>query len=286
MGAIGSTLLAWVADVTEEQQRTLAMAVVGASVGLSFFLAMLLGPLINELYSLSGIFWFTAVLALFGLVWVILAPSPPQSPRSQLNFRHSLKRVCLDPNLVRMNLGVLLLHAILAAMFLYIPSQAIDTLALAEQDLWLFYTIILLIAVLLMAVMMTLARWWVREKQMMLLAVALLVTSQILLLIFGQHPAGFVIAMIIFFTAFTSVEALIPAWISKQISKQGKGMAMGIYSSLQFLGVFGGHLGGILYNSGKITLFCLALCLVFLWLASGIIEKIANQNQEESLGGA
>ncbi|QLH42358.1 MAG: MFS transporter [Coxiellaceae bacterium] len=56
IGAVGSTIMALVADLTRVEHRTRAMAILGVSIGFTFTLAMILGPLLNAWISVPGIF--------------------------------------------------------------------------------------------------------------------------------------------------------------------------------------------------------------------------------------
>ena len=61
-GAIASVVLALLADLTREEQRTKAVALVGSSIGFSFLLALMLGPILDTVIGLSGIFWSMGLL--------------------------------------------------------------------------------------------------------------------------------------------------------------------------------------------------------------------------------
>ena len=79
MGAISGAVLALAADVTREEQRPKVMATIGATIGLSFAVSMIAGPALAAVGGLSAIFWFTAALALFGIVIVLtLVPTASQ----------------------------------------------------------------------------------------------------------------------------------------------------------------------------------------------------------------
>ena len=55
-GAISAAIMALLSDQTREQHRTKAMATIGMSIGVSFAVAMVAGPLLNQAYGLSGQF--------------------------------------------------------------------------------------------------------------------------------------------------------------------------------------------------------------------------------------
>ena len=125
-GAIASTIMALVADVTTEEQRTKAMAIIGASIGASFALALVLGPVVAGLAGLSGVFYLTALLAVVGiLIVVLLVPSPtPLVGIAATGPRGPYIRGALsDPTLLRLNFGVFTLHFVLMASFLIVPQM-------------------------------------------------------------------------------------------------------------------------------------------------------------------
>ncbi|MGH8307884.1 MAG: MFS transporter, partial [Gammaproteobacteria bacterium] len=76
-GAVGSATLALAADLTREEHRTKAMAIIGMTIGASFGLAVVVGPVLNGWIGVPGIFWLTAVLAVCGIgVLYVLVPQP------------------------------------------------------------------------------------------------------------------------------------------------------------------------------------------------------------------
>ena len=63
-GAIAGAIMALATDVTREQQRAKVMAIIGIAIGFSFYIAVVIGPLIAESLGLAGVFWVTGILAL------------------------------------------------------------------------------------------------------------------------------------------------------------------------------------------------------------------------------
>ena len=76
-GAIASTLLALVSDLTRVEQRTKSMALIGVAIASSFGLALLIGPILFNLYGAKSIFIFSTLSGLIGL-WILftIIPSP------------------------------------------------------------------------------------------------------------------------------------------------------------------------------------------------------------------
>ncbi len=265
-GAIASTVMALVADLTREEQRTKAMALVGISIGLSFAVAMVLGPVVAAMGGLAGVFWFTAVLAAVGIAIVILlVPTPHsaigdhQEEGARLEF---IGRGFVDESLVRLNFGVFVLHFILVACFLVVPSVLEQTFGVGREQHWLVYLTVLLLSVFGMVPLMILAERGKRPRQMFLLGITLIFAA-VSLLDFTSTTLVFYGGLFLFFVGFNYLEATLPSLVSKTVFAGGKGTAMGVYSSCQFMGAFAGGAGGgwLLDNfgSGVLTGACLIL---------------------------
>ena len=271
-GAIASTVMALVADLTRDEQRTKAMALVGMSIGLSFALALVLGPAVASLGGLSAVFWFTAVLGLGGIGIVLaLVPTP------QLGLQHEdvgarrglFVRSLQDAGLMRLNFSVFALHFILMALFLLVPGLLQDVAGLERDRHWLVYLPTLALSILGMVPMMILAERKGYLRGMFLLGIALLLLS---IAVLSSAPgAAFVfLGMCLFFVGFNYLEATLPSLVSKMVFPGGKGTALGVYASCQFLGAFaGGAVGGALLKSAGtsgLVLCCVALTLVWILL--------------------
>jgi MFS family permease len=265
-GAIASTVMALVADLTREEQRTKAMALVGISIGLSFAVAMVLGPVVASVGGLAGVFWFTAVLAAVGIgIVILLVPTPHsatgdhQEEGARLGF---IGRGLVDAGLVRLNFGVFVLHFILVACFLVLPGVLEQTFGVGREQYWMVYLPVLLLSVVGMVPLMSLAERGKRPRQMFLLGIALIFAA-IGVLGFTATNLLFYGGLWLFFVGFNYLEATLPSLVSKTVFAGGKGTAMGVYSSCQFMGAFAGGAGGgwLLdhLGSGVLTGVCLAL---------------------------
>ncbi len=273
-GAIGSTTLAMVADLTRDENRTKAMAGVGLTIGLAFSVAMALGPLINHWFHLQGIFYFTAFLALAGIV--LLFTTVPNPKRIPIQHTESIgikfKRVLKNKALLQLDFGIFASHAILTATFLGIPILLTHFLQLSQIHQIFFYLLILFLSFMLMIPWIIIAEKKRRMKQILLGAIAILGVSQLIFLKSHQSLMSVGITLVLFFTAFTLLEASLPSLVSKIAPIRSKGTAMGVYSASQFFGIFiGGSLGGWLlgrYQLHGIYIFCLLLVVLWLLIAA------------------
>ncbi|MBS3804485.1 MAG: MFS transporter [Oleiphilaceae bacterium] len=270
-GAIASVLMALLSDLTREEERTKAMALVGVSIGLSFSVSLVLGPLIGNRFGLSGIFFFTAALALIALILVHRAVPQPHLAASHSNSlpaRAMLGRVLTDGRLLRLDFGIFALHLVLTAMFLVVPSLLIDKVGLASDSHWWLYLTVVVASFFAMVPFIILG-----EKKRQMKAVLCGAITLLLLAIVGLAAAsptivsiGFV--LFLFFMAFNLLEASLPSLISKESNASSKGTAMGVYSTSQFSGAFiGGALGGILLQSfGFNGVLAMMAVVLVLWL--------------------
>lgn len=274
-GAIGSTLLALAADLTPDERRSQAMALLGLTIALSFFVSLIVGPLLNAWLQLSGIFWLIAVLALLGLVLLHTAvPNPPQliASTEPVQRWHTLR----DPALRRLYVGIFALHAILTSCFVALPIVLQHTLHMTQHAQTEFYLIVLVLAFVCMTPAIIFAEKKRCLRRVLRGAVLLLCSA---LLGFALCPATSLsvgLCALAFFTAFTWLEASLPSLVSKIAPIQRKGTAMGIYSTSQFAGICaGGLIGGLcLGHFGTSGVFIGASGIALLWL--GVAWRMAE----------
>ncbi len=270
-GAVAAAIMALAADLTREQSRTRIMAVIGMSIGFAFTLSLILGPLLNAAIGVPGIFWLTAVLALVGIaVTLLLVPDPVASSfhRDAEPERKSLLAALKNPDLLRLDFGILILHLVLTALFVVLPLVLRDQAGVAADHHWLIYLPVMVLAMALMIPFIVISEKRRKMKPVMVFAVALLCSSQLAFYLFGDSLAGAVIALLLFFTAFNVAEASLPSLISKSAPAAGKGSAMGIYATSQFGGAFlGGLAGGAMHQFyGIESVFLLTAAALALWL--------------------
>lgn len=270
MGAIASALLALAADLSRDEQRPKVMAVIGMCIGLSFAVAMLLGPMVAASFGIAGVFWLTAGLAMLGIVIVtfIVPNAVNRAPKGDTVASISdIKRLVKHPQLLRLDLGVMLLHLTLTTLFVVLPAQLMSG-GLAAESHWQLYIPVLLAAFVLMAPLMIVAIKKQKEKQVFLLSIIVLIVSALGLILLPTSIMSIALCMLLYFIAFNFLEATMPALVSRIAPADQKGSAMGVFSSGQFFGAFlGGILGGYLAQIGEAnTVFAAAAGVGVIWL--------------------
>jgi len=278
-GAVGSVILALVADLTGEDSRTAAMAMVGITIGASFLVALLAGPVVANFIGVAGIFWLMVALALVGIaITQFVVPSPPRLRvhRDAETVPALFGAVLRDRELLRLDIGIFALHAMLTASFLVVPDLLRGTVGVAVHDQWIVYLPVLLVSIAVMVPAIIVAEKYRRMKGVFVGVVMALVASQIMLFYGSGDVFVLLTALIVFFSAFNVMEASLPSLITKVAPPDVKGTAMGVYSSLQFLGIFvGGIIGGVAHqHGGSAGVFVLTTVLAVIWLmaAAGMAQ--------------
>ena len=275
-GAIGSVLMALLADLTTVQSRTKGMAVIGGTIGLSFAFAMVISPVIASNFGLSGIFYSTLLLSLVGLLLLECVPAPPVIVSNlPLNWRtlyfERLRISFMDRRLQKMNLGIFFQHWILTATFYVLPLVLQQQVVLGHlQHISWFYLGVLLIAFVIMVPLIIIGEKRGYVRGILLLSVGLTACTQFFLAYSYQYWVWLCLFMVAYFAVFNVLEALLPSLISKQAQHTNKGTAMGIYSTFQFLGIFvGGILAGAVFSrAGYQAVFYLNSIVALVWLIS------------------
>ena len=270
-GAISAAVTALAADLTRDQHRTKVMAMIGSSIGLVFALSMVAAPLLYALIGMSGLFWLTAVLAVAAIFTIVfIVPAAPPVPRAVGRFSEVLG----DGQLMRLNFGVFALHLMQTAMWVLVPAGLVRA-GLPVVEHWKVYLPAVLLSFAVMVPAIIMAEKKGRMKQIFNSAIALLLLVQVGL--YFEGSAGMwplAILLTLFFVAFNVLEATQPSWISKIAPPHAKGTALGIYNTLQSVGVFlGGALGGWLaqhVGAGSVSMLGGGLALAWLILAAGM----------------
>ncbi|HSS45934.1 MAG TPA: MFS transporter [Burkholderiales bacterium] len=271
-GAISAAVIAMAADLTREQHRTKAMALIGSTIGLTFALSLVVSPLLNRWIGVPGIFAMTGVLALLAILVILVMPSP-QLASSAERDRGKFIAVLRDGQLLRLNYGIFALHAALMALFLIVPFS-LRKAGLGVDHHWKIYLPVMLASFVVLVPAIVFAEKKARIKQVFCAAVALMLATQLLLpWLLGSLWEIFV-ALLAFFAAFNILEAMLPSLISKLAPVGAKGTAIGVYSSVQFFGAFvGAAMGGYLaqhYGNHAVFGFCVLLFAVWFIVAFGM----------------
>ncbi len=269
-GALNAAIMALTADLTREEVRTKAMAMIGITIGIAFSISMVLSPMLSAVIGVPGLFALTGVLALLAIgVTKFLIPDPAITrfhSDTEASWGH-FAEVLRNKDLLRLDFGIFSVHAILMSVFMRVPFVIQkDGLPLAHH--WYIYLPVMLMAFVLMVPLIIIAEKKRKMKQVFILSIFLAICAQILLM-FGQNSLwGIAVALLVFFTSFNVLEAMLPSMISKTAPLASKGTAMGVYSSMQFLGAFfGASVGGALMQFvGTDAVFVFAIVLLLVWL--------------------
>lgn len=287
-GAISAVLMALLADLTRDEQRSKAMAMVGGGIGLSFMLALIAGPVLTARVGLSGVFWLTAVLALVGfwMTWKVVPDARVQHKRSSTGpVWGQFKGVLHQVELFRLNIGVFVLHVVQTAGFVVFPVLLVQHTGLANGEHWKVYLPVLFLSFVLMLPMMILAERRGQVKRMFVAAIALVLVAMLMLGRWHMSLSALVIGLFVFFWGFNLLEAMLPSLVSKQAAPGSKGTSMGIYSTCQFLGAFVGGAGGgyVAGHYGVSALYGVAAALALLWLVVALGMRPPRPLQEYAL---
>ncbi len=275
-GAISSVVMALAADLTSEAHRTKVMAMIGSTIGFSFALSLVAAPALYRSIGMGGLFSIVAVLSLAAL-WVVAvivpaAPLPlPAAPGG------AGLAVALQPELLRLNFGIFVLHLVQMAMFVVVPRMIVEA-GLALADHWMLYLPAVLVSFALMLPPILHADRRNRQKQVLIGAVLLLLAVEAALAAVPQGIVGLGVLMLAFFVAFNVLEAMLPSLVSRIASPQARGTAIGVYNTTQTLGLFCGGLAGgwIAGTFGARAVFGACTALVLAWLAVAAGMRAVN----------
>lgn len=277
-GAVGSTILAMMADLTSEEQRTKSMAIVGMSIGFSFSLSMLVGPLLTKWISVNDLFFLAIVFSSLAILILYTLVPTPVVERWHRDTEPELASFCkllFAPELAKLNSGIFILHAIFTASFVVIPISLYTHIGLETNHQWQLYLPALLLAFIISLFCIAMAERKQQQKPYFLGAIIVLAIAEWLL---WCAPLSFLLnafALFLFFSGFSLLEAFLPSLISRAAPAARKGSALGIFSCAQFLGIFvGGVVGGWLYGKFSFPgVYCFCIMLALCWLVIALLMQ-------------
>lgn len=276
-GAISAAVTALAADLTREEHRTKIMAMIGSSIGLVFALSLIGAPVLYGLIGMHGLFVLTGLLALgaIGLLLKAVPLAPAPAGHEKLPFR----KVLLNPDLLRLNCGIFILHLVQMAMFVVLPHALISHGDLNAADHWKVYLPAVLASFAIMVPAIIAAERRNKMRPIFAGAVALLVCVQLALYFFGTSLPGLALGILLFFVAFNILEATLPSLVSRTAHPATKGAALGVYNTTQAIGLFiGGALGGYLgQHFGDNSVFAVSAALCTAWLGVTVFMKFPQR---------
>jgi MFS family permease len=293
-GAISAPVMAFLSDLTREQHRTKAMAMVGSSIGLMFALSLVGSPLLYRHIGMGGIFVLTGVLALVA-IWVVLSVVP-QEPAVRMDAEEHveparLADVLRNPHLLRLNFGIFSLHAVQMAIFVVVPLALIGAGGIPVGEHWKIYLPVVLGSFVLMVPAIFYAEKKDAIKPVFLASIALMAAVQLGFVFSLQNFSALVILLLGFFVAFNILEASLPSLVSRTAPVRAKGAALGVYNTTQSLGLFvGGAAGGwLMQHHGRAPVFMFGTALIALWgiaAASMQVPRRASKRGADAVGAA
>jgi MFS family permease len=284
-GAISAVVMALAADLTRDQHRVKTMAMIGATIGFSFALSLVAAPPLYHWIGMGGLFALTGVLALgaIGVIAWLVPDAPRRAQASAADAPGALRTALLDPQLLRLNAGIFVLHLVQMAMFVVVPPLLVAS-GLPLSAHWKIYLPVVLASFALMLPPVLHADRRNAGRGVMLGAIALLFLAEGGLTLSGPHIVLLALLLLAFFCAFNVLEALIPSLVSRLVPAQARGTAIGVYNTAQTLGLFcGGLLGGwIAGRHGPAAVFgvCAALAMAWLGIAYGMrpVNRIGGES--------
>jgi MFS family permease len=272
-GAINSVAMALAADLTREQHRTKIMAMIGATIGLMFAISLVGAPVLYQSIGMGGIFALTGALSLAAMPVVRFLVPDPASPAAAKEASAQGGRRLLNPELLRLNAGIFILHVVLYAMFVVAPPIVVQA-GLALPEHWKLYLPVMLGSFVLMLPAILYADRRNHPKPVLLGAIALLLAVEAGMAVTSARLDVLAGLMLGYFAAFNVLEAMLPSLVSRLAPAHGRGVAIGVYNTTQTLGVFfGGLFGGWMarhHGASGVFIACAVLCAVWLAVAAGM----------------
>ena len=274
-GAVAGAVTALLADLTREQHRTKAMAVFGMSIGFSFSIAMLLGPLFADWWGLTGLFTSNAIMAGLGILLLLALVPTPVVTRTDLNVKFSktdLVKVVKNPEMLRLMAGIFTLHFVLMALFVFLPQVLENSLDIPRANHGWIYMGALAVSFVMIIPVIIFSESKRKLKQCFVAAITLMLAAIAAM----SNLNGVLVGIFLFFAAFNFLEATLPSLVSKLSPSGTRGTSMGIYSTSQFLGAaLGGSIGGYAMQTWGMS-GVMAVCVIptaLWWLLSVTMKQ-------------
>ena len=274
-GAISAAVTAFLADSTRDEVRTRAMALIGGTIGVSFALSLVMAPVLSMWIGMEGLFWLTGLLVITAMWPVIRMREPAHKKPPDYSFTQARHTVFSNGQLMRLNLGIFMIHMVQTALFVVVPLALID-MGMALATHWKIYLPVVLVSFGAMVIPIFWAERTGRNKPAFLGAIAVMGLA---ILGFAWSPHVIWIwglVLLLFFTSFNVLEAFLPSWVSRVAPPEHRGLALGIYNTTQSLGLFtGGLMGGAMakaFGPSAVYWACGAAIVIWGIISFGLVE--------------
>lgn len=277
-GAIAAAVMAMLADLTRDEQRTKAMLLIGITIGGAFVVSLLLGPVLDGAIGVRGIFWLTAGLALLAIALLLTAVPTPVRSTHHLDAEAApaqFLEVLRNKELLRLDMGIFVLHMVLTALFVVVPIALLRYAGLPVHEHWHVYLPAMILSLLVVLPAINVGERKRKLRYVFTAAIFVLLASQLVLFKGYQSLVWLAGALFLFFIGFNMLEALLPSLISKIAPVDSKGTAIGVYSTFEFLGAFiGGTTGGwLLGQYGMASVFAFTAGLLVVWMTLSVTMR-------------
>ena len=264
-GAISAVLMAFLADSISEDNRVKANAFVGFQIGVAFMFSLIIGPIITSKIGLSGLFWAIALLSISAML--IVFSLEQSKPVNYYRLSFGAFKEALSRELITLDFSIFSLHLILASGFIVMPLLIMENQIVSMVDNWQLYLPAVIFSFIGMIPLIIISEKFKKTKHILLFSIFLLIISQIIFFILELNFSVFLLTLTIFFIAFNTIEAILPSLKSRIASRSKRGLAMGIFSTSQFLGTFiGGAIGGLIYDIYDLnSVFLLTIFVAIIW---------------------
>ena len=265
-GAISAVLLALLADLTTDNARTKSMAIIGASIGITFGISIILSPILNNYFGFQNIFLLISILSIIAMAVVIFyIPSPVKFLKKE-KINYPVKKIIFDKIFLKLDYGIFALHASQIIMFMMIPLM-LNELGYPIKYHWQIYLPVFVLSMLAIIPMVILSSKKNMLKSFFLLSVLTLIFVQYLFMNWSNSKQAIMVILLIYFVAFNFLEATLPSLISRLSPKNVKGLVLGAYNTSQSAGIFvGGVFGGFIASQfSDQAIFILSGILLTAW---------------------
>jgi len=280
-GAIGSVITATISDVVKEEDRSKAMAIMGGSIGLSFALSMVAGPVIGSSFGVPALFFFVSFLALFSIFILIkYVPDPPKIKHTYI--QNDKLDAFKNKNLIKMNITNLIVKGLMTFAFMIIPIILTKTYGWQMNELYKIYLPSMVVGILAMGPAAMLAEKKGIYKTILLAGVVVLAIAYFIIGASSTYMM-FSVGVVVFFIGFNLQEPILQSLVTKFAKVHQRGEVLGIFNSFGYFGTFiGGFVGGMLLDittlaniSYGIILLCIIWGVLVLTLENPAKTKLA-----------
>lgn len=269
MGAIGGVATAMIADLTSEKDRSKAMAIMGASIGISFVLAIVLGSIISSFFGLGALFYISAALSVLCIALLkILPKEKPFEKLEKIPFKNAFTNI----NLNKLYLTCFLQKMLSSSTFMLIPLTYVNFFHKNGDDLWMIYSIAIFFGFLAMGFGGVVGEAKGKSKLVLLIGVACFGISSAIFL--SKDFYLFILAVIMYFVAFCMLEPIMQSLISKICKASQKGLVLGFANSCGYFGsFFGAFLCGVFMHANyhdEFLILIISICIIWFVILKNI----------------